>query len=60
MFVPGAKVFRVLIAGGPENQGAASQPFSITVTPALAASLPTRGPGGATVGSTTVGTSQVG
>jgi hypothetical protein len=32
LFVPGTKVFRVLIPGGPANQGAASQPFTVTVT----------------------------
>src|SRR5207245_2200258 len=34
LFEPGTKVFRVFIPGGPVNQGAASQPFSITVTAA--------------------------
>jgi hypothetical protein len=34
LFVPGTKVFRVFIPGGPMNQGAASQPFTITVNPA--------------------------
>jgi hypothetical protein len=33
---PGTKVFRVFIPGGPENQGAASPPFTITVSPASA------------------------
>jgi hypothetical protein len=32
LFAPGTKVFRVFIPGGPLNQGAASQPFTITVT----------------------------
>ncbi len=32
LFVPGTKVFRVLIPGGPFNQGAASQPFTVTVS----------------------------
>jgi hypothetical protein len=36
LFVPGTKVFRVFIPGGPFNQGAASQPFTIDVTPASA------------------------
>jgi hypothetical protein len=31
LFVPGTKVFRVFIPGGPFNQGAASQQFTITV-----------------------------
>jgi hypothetical protein len=35
----GTKVFRVYIPGGPENLGAASQPFTITVTPAPARAL---------------------
>jgi hypothetical protein len=35
----GSKVFRVYIPGGPENQGAASQPFTIEVTPAPASAL---------------------
>lgn len=34
LFVPGTKVFRVFIPGGPLNQGAASQAFTITVNPA--------------------------
>ena len=33
LFVPGTKVFRVFIPGGPLNQGAASQTFTITVNP---------------------------
>ncbi len=52
VFEPGTKVFRVLIPGGPENQGAASAPFTITVTAVPAASLPAV-TGGDTVGSTT-------
>jgi hypothetical protein len=39
LYVPGTKVLRVFIPGGPENQGAASQPFSIEVTPAPASAL---------------------
>jgi hypothetical protein len=35
----GTKVFRVYIPGGPENEGAASPPFTIQVTPAPLASL---------------------
>lgn len=35
----GAEIFRVRIPGGPENEGAASAPFTITVTPAPAALL---------------------
>jgi hypothetical protein len=52
LFEPGSKVLRILIPGGPENQGAASPPFTITVTPAPAAALPPVS-GGVTVGSTT-------
>jgi hypothetical protein len=36
LFQPGTKVFRVFIPGGPFNQGAASQTFTINVTPASA------------------------
>jgi RNA polymerase sigma factor (sigma-70 family) len=39
VYVPGTKVFRVMIPGGPENEGAASQPFVINVTPAPASAL---------------------
>ena len=39
LFTPGTKVFRVLIPGGPTNQGAASSPFTITVNPATAQQL---------------------
>jgi hypothetical protein len=39
VYEPGVKVFRVKIPGGPENEGAASTPFTITVTPAPAAAL---------------------
>jgi hypothetical protein len=35
----GTKVFRVKIPGGPENEGAASPPFTIAVTPALISAL---------------------
>lgn len=35
----GSKVVRVYIPGGPDNQGAASQPFTIQVNPALASTL---------------------
>jgi hypothetical protein len=35
----GMKVFRIYIPGGPENLGAASQPFTLQVTPAPAAAL---------------------
>lgn len=39
LFTPGTKVFRVLIPGGPSNQGAASSPFTVTVNPATAQQL---------------------
>jgi hypothetical protein len=39
LYDPGTKVLRIHIPGGPENQGAASQPFSIQVTPAPASTL---------------------
>lgn len=39
VYDPGTKVFRVKIPGGPENEGAASSPFTIDVTPAPAAAL---------------------
>ena len=39
LYDAGTKVLRVFIPGGPENQGAASQPFSIQVTPAPPSSL---------------------
>jgi hypothetical protein len=49
LYDPGVKVLRVFIPGGPENQGAASSPFAITVTPAPAASLTPEAPGNSTV-----------
>jgi hypothetical protein len=45
LYEPGAKVLRVRIPGGPENLGAVSQPFTIQVTPAPAASLMPESPG---------------
>jgi hypothetical protein len=41
----GTKVFRVYIPGGPENEGAASAPFTIQVTPGPAAALTPEAPG---------------
>jgi hypothetical protein len=41
----GTDVFRVAIPGGPENEGAASAPFSIEVTPAPADALMPEAPG---------------
>lgn len=45
VYDPGTKVFRVYIPGGPENQGAASAPFTIQVTPGSAATLTPEAPG---------------
>ncbi|HEY2282601.1 MAG TPA: hypothetical protein VGH60_03520 [Solirubrobacteraceae bacterium] len=45
VYVPGTKVFRVRIPGGPENEGAASAPFTIQVTPAPSAALMPESPG---------------
>lgn len=45
VYDPGTKVFRVRIPGGPENEGAASAPFTIQVTPAPASALTPEGPG---------------
>jgi hypothetical protein len=45
VYAPGTKVFRVRIPGGPENEGAASTPFTIQVTPAPASSLAPEAPG---------------
>jgi hypothetical protein len=47
LYDPGTKMLRVFIPGGPENQGAASQPFTITVTPAPASTLTGESPEGA-------------
>lgn len=44
-YVPGAKVFRVRVPGGPENEGIASAPFTIQVTPAPASALTPEAPG---------------
>ncbi len=44
----GSQVFRVYIPGGPENEGAASQPFPVQVTPAPAAALTPEAPGNST------------
>jgi hypothetical protein len=45
VYDPGTKVFRVKIPGGPENEGAASAPFTINVTPAPASTLRQEAPG---------------
>jgi hypothetical protein len=49
LYDPGTKVLRIYIPGGPENQGAASQPFSIQVTPAPASTLLPESPGNSTL-----------
>jgi hypothetical protein len=49
LYDPGTKVLRVFIPGGPENQGAASQPFSILVTPAAASTLVPEAPQNSTL-----------
>ncbi|HEY2632998.1 MAG TPA: hypothetical protein VGI26_11550 [Solirubrobacteraceae bacterium] len=49
LYDPGTKVLRVFIPGGPENGGAASTPFTLTVTPAPPASLTPETPGNSTV-----------
>ncbi|HEX5308003.1 MAG TPA: hypothetical protein VFW38_02870 [Solirubrobacteraceae bacterium] len=46
LYEPGASVLRVFIPGGPENQGVASTPFTITVAPAPASSLVEESPSG--------------
>lgn len=48
-YEPGTKVVRVYIPGGPENQGAASAPFSIAVNPAPASTLTPEAPGNSTL-----------
>jgi hypothetical protein len=40
LFAIGTHTFRVQIPGGPENEGAVSQSFTITVNPAAASQLP--------------------
>jgi hypothetical protein len=44
VYDPGTKVFRVKIPGGPENEGVASSPFTIEVTPAPAGALAPEAP----------------
>jgi hypothetical protein len=43
-YEPGTKVLRVKIPGGPENEGAASTPFTILLTPAPAPALKPEAP----------------
>jgi hypothetical protein len=45
----GTRVFRVMIPGGPDNEGAASPPFTVVVTPAPSSALPVEGPGNSTL-----------
>jgi hypothetical protein len=49
LYYPGTKVLRVYIPGGPENQGMASQPFSIQVTSGPASSLVPESPENSTL-----------
>jgi hypothetical protein len=49
VYVPGTKVYRIDIPGGPENGRALSQPFTIQVTPAAASALETEAPGNSSV-----------
>ena len=49
VYVPGTKVYRIDIPGGPENGRAVSQPFTIQVNPAPAAALTTEAPGNSSV-----------
>ena len=58
LYDPGTKVFRVHIPGGPENEGAASAPFTIVVTPGPASALTPEVPGNSSLpseGSETAG-----
>lgn len=48
-YEPGAKLVRIYVPGGPENQGTASAPFDITVTPAPASTLIPELPGNSTL-----------
>ena len=45
VYVPGTKVFRIEIPGGPDNGRAVSQPFTIQVTAAPASALTPEAPG---------------
>ena len=49
VYDPGTKVFRIKIPGGPENLGAGSAPFTIQVTPVLAAASKPEAPGNSTL-----------
>jgi hypothetical protein len=45
VYVPGTKVYRIDIPGGPDNGRAVSQPFTVQVTPAPASALTPEAPG---------------
>jgi len=47
-YVPGTKIVRIDIPGGPDNGRAVSQPFTITVTPAPASALRPEAPDNST------------
>ena len=49
VYDPGLKVFRVRIPGGPENEGASSPPFAISVTRAPAKALKPEAPSNTTL-----------
>lgn len=49
VFGTGSQVFRIYVPGGPENEGAASAPFTVQVTPAPAAVLKPEAPSNSTV-----------
>jgi hypothetical protein len=49
VYVPGTKIYRIDIPGGPENGRAVSQPFTIQVNPAPAVALTTEAPGNSSV-----------
>ncbi len=49
VYVPGTKVYRIDIPGGPDNGRAVSQPFTIEVTPAAASALTPEAPGNSSV-----------
>jgi hypothetical protein len=49
VYDPGLKVFRVRIPGGPENEGASSPPFTISVTRAPAKALKPEAPSNTTL-----------
>ena len=45
VYVPGTKVYRIDIPGGPDNGRAVSQLFTVQVTPAPASALTPEAPG---------------